>query len=342
LANIYDVGKKAGVSVATVSAVINGSSYVSPPLRERVERAITELRYSPNHLARSLAQQKTHTIGIIIPDIANNFFSELVRGAEDKANEAGYTLILGNSDNQVTKEELYLNVFLSKRVDGILLVKAAGKIDQQLCETIHTNGPPVVLIDREYEPLEADTVITNNTGGAFSATEHLLSLGHRRIGIISGTLDLSTSAGRIQGYKDALASRNILFDPKLTKEGDYGVNSGYEAGIDLIKQKPSAVLITNCMMTIGFLQFLNDQKLRCPDDVAIVSYDDVVWNEILSPKLTCIVQPNYLLGYRGAEVLVSRIHGKHKRVKLDILENELRVRESSGASKKRLSKRRSS
>jgi DNA-binding LacI/PurR family transcriptional regulator len=332
LANIYDVAKRANTSVATVSAVVNNSSYVSPALKEKVEHAIAELKYSPNHLARSLARQKSHTIGIIIPDIANAFFSEVVRGAEDKVKEAGYTLILGNSDNQVEKEELYLNVFLSKRVDGILLVKAAGEISAGLRETLLSSSPPIVLVDREYSGLKADTVVTDNAGGSYAATQHLIKLGHRRIGVICGTPGLSTTEGRLQGYRDALAARAIPFDPALVAHGDYGVDSGYTAGTNLIKQHPTAIFVTNCMMTIGLMQFLDKQKLRCPEDVAIVSYDDVMWNEIVKPKLTCIVQPKYLLGYRSAEILISRIRGNHKRLKFDVLDNELRIRESSGES----------
>jgi LacI family transcriptional regulator len=340
LANIYDVAKRASTSVATVSAVVNNSSYVSPALREKVEQAIAELRYSPNHLARSLARQTSHTIGIVIPDIANTFFSEVVRGAEDKVKEAGYTLILGNSDNQVEKEELYLNVFLSKRVDGILLVKAAGEISAGLQETLRASSPPIVLVDREYSGLKADTVVTDNAGGSYAATRHLIKLGHRRIGLISGIPGLSTTEGRFQGYRDALSSRGVPFDPALVAHGDYGVESGYAAGITLMKQRPTAVFVTNCMMTIGFMQFIDKQKLRCPEDIAIVSYDDVMWNEIVKPKLTCIVQPKYLLGYRSAEILISRIRGKHKRLKFDVLDNELRIRESSGEAVSGLDKHR--
>ena len=330
MANIYDVGKRAGVSVATVSAVINKSSYVSPQLREKVERAIAELKYSPNHLARSLAQRKTHTIGIIIPDIANPFFPEIIRGAEDRAHRAGYTVILGNSDNQVSKEELYLNLFLSKRVDGILLTKAAGDMNTTLFETLRLSSPPIVLVDREYPKLQADTVVADDSGGAYAATQYLLKLGHRRIGIVTGISGTSTTEGRLLGYREALASRGIEFAPSLVAEGDYGVKSGEIAGAQLLDQHPSAVFVTNCMMTIGFMKALEKRSLCCPQDIAVVSYDDVVWNEVFQPKLTCIAQPKYQLGYRGADILISRIQGKHKRPKLEVLKNDLIVRGSCG------------
>ena len=330
MANIYDVAKRAAVSVATVSAVINRSSFVSQTLHERVQRAISELNYSPNLLARSLAQRKTHTLGILIPDVANPYFPEIVRGAEDKASEAGYMIILGNSDNQISKEEMYLNLFLSKRVDGILLVKAAGDLNNALFEMLHRTGPPLVLIDREYPRLRVDTVVADDSGGGYAATQHLLKLGHRRIGIITGIPNASTTQGRLLGYREALAARGVPFNDDLIVQGDYGIESGYTAGLALLTQAPSAVFVTNYMMTIGFMKALDKQKLRCPQDVAVVSYDDFTWNDIFHPKLTSVVQPKYMLGYRAAEMLLSRIHHKHKRVRLEVLKNDFVVRESSG------------
>jgi LacI family transcriptional regulator len=329
LPNIYDVAKRAKVSVATVSAVINKTSYVSPQLRKQVERAIAALNYSPNLLARSLAQQKTHTIGILIPDVANPFFPEIVRGAEDEASKANYTVILGNSDNQVTKEDLYLNLFLSKRVDGILFVKGAGDLNPALLENLKRVGPPVVLVDREYSGLHADTVVADDYGGAFAATHHLLELGHRRIGIIVGIAGTSTTNGRTRGYVEALERADVELSELLVAKGDYGIESGYKEGLRLLDERPSAVFVTNCMMTIGFFRALEERGLRCPEDISVVSYDDFFWNDLFHPKLTCVEQPKYQLGRRSTQILLSRIAGKHKRPKYEVLKNELRIRESS-------------
>lgn len=329
MSNIYDVAKQAGVSVATVSAVINSSSYVSPALRDKVERAISSLHYSPNLLARSLAQRKTHTIGVLIPDIANPFFPEIVRGAEDKAKEAGYTIILGNSDNQLSKEEVYLNLFLSKRVDGILLVKAIGDMSTALFEKLRSGGPPIVLVDREYPHLQADTVVADDCGGADAAVRHLLKLGHRRIGMLAGIPGISTTIGRSLGYRQALESKKIPYDPVLVVHGDYGIEAGYKAGLQLLEQNPTAVFVTNCLMTAGFMKALEKKKLRCPEDISLISYDDLIWNEVFSPKLSCIEQPKYQLGYRSTEILFSRILGRHKRLKIEVLKNRLRLRGSS-------------
>ncbi|MGH9702809.1 MAG: LacI family DNA-binding transcriptional regulator, partial [Candidatus Acidiferrales bacterium] len=270
MSNIYDVAKQAGVSVATVSAVINSSSYVSPALRDKVERAISSLHYSPNLLARSLAQRKTHTLGVLIPDIANPFFPEIVRGAEDKAKEAGYTIILGNSDNQLSKEEVYLNLFLSKRVDGILLVKAIGDMSTALFEKLRSGGPPIVLVDREYPHLQADTVVADDCGGADAAVRHLLKLGHRRIGMLAGIPGISTTIGRSLGYRQALESKKIPYDPALVVHGDYGIEAGYKAGLQLLEQNPTAVFVTNCLMTAGFMKALEKKKLHCPEDISLI------------------------------------------------------------------------
>jgi LacI family transcriptional regulator len=329
VATIYDVGKRAGVSVATVSSVINKSSYVSPELRKRVEIAIHDLNYSPNLLARGLARQTTLTLGVLVPDIANFFFPELIRGVEDKAKEAGYAILLGSSDNRLEKEEVYLQLFLSKRVDGIVLVKAPGEMSTALLRLLKTNACPVVLLDREYLALSADTVVADDFGGGYLATKHLLELGHRRIGIVRGIPGASTTEGRVAGYRAALAEYKIDFDASLMTTGDYGIGSGYTAGLELLKQKPTAAFVTNYMMTIGFLRALEERKLSSPKDLSIVSYDDFIWNDVFPPRLTCIVQPKYKLGHRAAEILLSRIQKKHKRPKREVLENTLQVRASS-------------
>jgi len=327
MATIYDVARQAGVSVATVSAVVNNSAYVSPGLQERVESAITALSYTPNQLARSLTVKQTHTIGMIIPDITNPIYPEMVRGAEDRAQNAGYTIILGNSDNQKGKEEAYLNVFLSKKVDGILLIKAPEEMSPPMLEKLR-QGPPLVLLDREYPSLQAYTVITDAIGGAREAVNYLIKLGHQRVGIITGA---STIHGRFLGYRKALEENNIPFDESLAAEGHYGIDLGYEAASRVLKQNPTAIFITNTSMIVGFMRALDKLRLRCPEDIAMVSYDDLGWSEEFHPTVTSVEQPKYLLGSRGVEILLGRIKGKHKRPKVEVAKNVLHYRESSGS-----------
>jgi len=339
LANIYDVARKAKVSVATVSAVVNKSSYVSPQLEARVQQAIQELHYTPNLLARSMARQKTLTLGVLIPDVANPFYPEIVRGIEDSANEAGYTILLGSSDNQLAKEEVYLRLFLSKRVDGILLIKAPGELAPDLLTTLREGKPPIALVDREYPSLRADTVVADDFGGGFTATKHLLKLGHTRIGLVRGIAGASTTDGRLRGYRDALRRHRVAYDPALVVEGDYGIDSGYAAGLRLLQQKPTAVVVTNFTMTIGFLKAAEELGVQCPRDISIVSYDDFVWNDVFPPRLTSIVQPKYNIGHTSTELLLSRIAGKHKRPRFDVLPNGIKERSSTAPRAKATSTR---
>lgn len=330
MATIYDVAKHAAVSVATVSAVVNESSFVSPGLRRRVEAAIEELHYTPNLLARSLALKRTHTLGMLIPDIANPFYSGILRGAEDRAQKSGYAIIVGNSDNRVEKEDAYLNLFLSKRVDGILLIKAPGEMSDPIRVKVKNAATPIVLLDRDYTPLETHAVLADDFGGGREAVLHLISHRHRRIGIIIGPPHVSTTQGRLAGYKQALLESAIPYDPALVVSGDYDIQQGFAAGLLLLQQKPTAVFVTNWTMTVGFLRAIEEQGLRCPADLALVSYDDFIWAELFQPKLTSVAQPAYQLGYRGTEILLGCSKGKYKRRKLEILKNELVIRESCG------------
>ncbi len=338
--NIYDVAKAARVSVATVSAVVNDTAFVSPSLKTRVQAAIDRLGYQPNLLARSLAQQRSHTIGMIVPDIVNPFFPEVVRGAEDRARAAGYTLLLASSDNDPTKEELYLNVFLAKRVDGILLTKAPGRMPASLTARLRTARVPIVQIAREIPGVKADAVLMDDRGAAYEGVTHLLRLGYRRIGFITGIGHVSTTRRRLLGYRDALRDWQLEVDPRLVVEGDFQVTSGYTAGVDLLKATPDAVFISNYLMAVGFMRALRQYGLRCPDDVGIVTCDDHPWLDSFTPRLTTIDLPKHALGSEAARLLVERIEtdakrpaprGRRPRFTVVQLRNAMCIRESCGA-----------
>ena len=202
--NIYDVARRARVSVATVSAVLNESAFVSASLKTRVRSAVAALGYQPNLLARSMARQKTQTLGMIVPDIANPFFPEVVRGAEDVAHTAGYTLLISSSDNDVRKEEVYLRLFLAKRVDGVILTKAPGRMPPELRSAFAKAGVPVVLLARTVTGFVTDAVELDDRGAAYDGVTHLLRLGYRRVGFVGGLRGASTSRNRLAGYKAAL------------------------------------------------------------------------------------------------------------------------------------------
>src|SRR3982074_3625304 len=214
-ASIYDVARASSVSVFTVSEVVNKKSHVSKKLRDRVEAAICKLNYRPNLIARSLAKQKTHTIGMIVPDIANPFFPMVVRGAEDAAQKHGYNLLLCNSDDSPEKEERVVELLLAKRGDGILLTKAAEDFRPSLRQMIKEVGIPFVLVRRTYPKLTKDAVITDDYQGAYDAVCHLARSGRRRIGLVSGPLKVSNALARWQGFHDALKAQALPFEQKL-------------------------------------------------------------------------------------------------------------------------------
>jgi LacI family transcriptional regulator len=337
MANIYDVAKRARVSVATVSAVVNGSTYVSPPLQARVRSAIDQLGYRPNLLARSLARQKSHMIGMIVPDIANPFWPEVVRGVEDQAHRAGYTIFLSNSDDDADKEVLYLNLFLANRVDGILMTKAPGRNDPAILAQIRAAKIPVVLMARDGRALSFDNVVLDDRDAAYEAVSHLLRIGHQKIAIINGSASVSTSQKRLAGYKQALKDAGRPVTPALIHHGNFRVESGYRSGVDLLKQKPDAVFITNYLMAVGFMRALRQYQYRCPEDVAIVTCDDHPWLDSFTPRLTTVNFPKYELGRESCRVLVDRIAEPRRPLQSVELKSALTIRESCGNASRRSS-----
>jgi LacI family transcriptional regulator len=329
-ASIYDVARESGVSAFTVSAVINNKSHVSKKLRERVEAAILKLNYRPNLLARSLAKQKTHTIGMIVPDIANPFFPMVVRGAEDAAQKNGYNLLLCNSDDNLEKEESALELLLSKRVDGILLTKAVKDFGPSLHQMIKEVNIPIVLVMRTSPKVSQDAVITDDYQGAYEAVCHLARSGRRRIGLMGGPLKVSNGKARWQGFKDALEASGLTYDPELVIEGDYRIESGYRGGHLLLSHRPDGIYVANYLMTVGLLKAAEEMGLRCPEDFGLVSFDDYPWLGIFRPKLTTVELPKYQLGYQAAELLLERIAGNRGKGVVRKLMPELRVRESCG------------
>jgi LacI family transcriptional regulator len=328
--SISDVARESGVSIFTVSAVVNKKSHVRKNLRERVENAIRKLNYRPNLIARSLIKQKTQTIGMIVPDIANPFFPMVVRGAEDAALKQGYNLLLCNSDDSLAKEESAIELLLSKRVDGILLTKAAGDFRPELQQMIKEVNIPFVLVMRTYPQLTKDAVITDDYQGAYEAVCHLARAGRRRIGLISGPLKISNAKERWRGFRDALEVNHLVCDPALVAEGDYRIESGFRAGHALLSHRPDGIYVANHLMTIGLLKAVDEMGLKCPEDFGLVSFDDYPWLSVFRPRLTTVELPKHQLGREATELLIQRISGDHGKPVLKKLSPELRIRESCG------------
>jgi LacI family transcriptional regulator len=329
-ASISDVARESGVSIFTVSAVVNNKSHVGKNLRERVEEAIRKLNYRPNLIARSLIKQKTQTIGMIVPDIVNPFFPMVVRGAEDAAQKQGYNLLLCNSDDSLAKEETAIELLLSKRVDGILLTKAAGEFSPSLRQMIKEMNIPFVLVMRTYPQLTKDAVISDDYQGAYEAVCHLARSGRRRIGLISGPLKISNAKERWRGFRKALDEKKLPYEPDLVVEGDYRIESGFRAGHALLSHRPDGIYVANHLMTIGLLKAVDEMGLKCPEDFGLVSFDDYPWLGVFRPRLTTVELPKHQLGSEAAELLIQRIGGDHGKPVLKKLLPELRIRESCG------------
>ena len=328
---IKDVAKIAGVSIATVSSALNDKSGVGANTKFRVLAVAEKLGYEPNILARGLVTKQTHTIGLIISDISNPFFTRVVRGIEDVANENGFNLILCNTDEEEKKEKDYLRILQGKQVDGFIIASAGG--DSTHIKNLVKKNIPVVLLDRKLEGLHIDSVAVNNIEGSYKATSHLIKLGHRKIGIIHGPKTITTGGDRLEGYKMALKDHNIPFDSKYIKEGNFKQEGGHSKTLELLdlRHPPSALFVTNNLMTIGALKALKERKIRIPEEVALISFDDMEWASLASPPLTAVSQPTYELGTSAANLLLSRMkaHSPQK-VQEIVLKSELVIRKSCG------------
>lgn len=324
-----DVAEQAGVSVTTVSHVINNTRPVNPETRTRVEQAMQDLGYRPNVLARSLRRGKTHTIGVVLPDNANPYFAEVVRGIEDTSFAQGYSVMLCNSDNDLDKEHLYTSVLVEKQVDGIIFV-AAGLSEENI-NNLKKRGVPAVLVDRQVPDVQLDSVFADNQTGGYLATDHLIGLGHTAIACITGPAGVRSSHERVSGYHQALVSAGIESLEDWVVEGDFQYQSGYLAAGRLFETDPvpSAIFACNDLMAIGAYRYAHENQLHIPHDLSIIGFDDVRLAEYTNPPLTTIRQSKAEMGAKAAELLLERIANGNQAVRQEIVPVALVVRDST-------------
>lgn len=295
MATIKDVALRAGVSVTTVSHVVNDTRHVSAKGRERVELAIRELGYVPNAMARSLKSNTTSTLGMLIPNSSNPYFAEIVRIVEDRCFGAGYTLVLCNTDDEPHRQSVYLQVLAERRIDGLIVVSTGD--DDSLVTQLRGLRMPTVLVDREIADPACDLVETAHMQGGLLAVRHLLSLGHKRIACIGGPVGVMPSEQRIEGWRMALAETGATSDianaDALLWRGGFTSQGGYEAMHAILRteQAPSAVFVCNDLMAIGALRTLREAGRRVPDDVAVVGFDDIEAALYTAPPLTTVRSP---------------------------------------------------
>lgn len=325
-----DVAERAGVSVTSVSHVINQTRLVSDDLRERVLTAMNELGYQPNALARSLRRKETYTIGVIITNSADPFFAEVTRGVEDACFEQGYNIILCNSDSDLDKELLYTNALIKKRVDGILFLAAGGKSTKHI-HTMQEQKIPLVVVDRYIPDLAVDTVLIDNARGGWLATHHLIELGHQRIGCITGPSDLSLSAERVTGYRCALQEAGLAVDETLIIKGNFQYETGYRAAQQFLASPnpPTALFACNDLMAIGAINVAIRQGCRVPRQLSIIGFDDIRMAAYTNPLLTTVAQPKYEMGFISTTMLLERIQTQEMAPRQKLLDTQLIMREST-------------
>lgn len=313
MSTIVEVAKRAGVSVGTVSNVMSGDPRVGRELRERVETAIRELDYHPNEIARSLKVKQTYMLGMVLPDITNPFFPDIMRGAEEKAFQRRYFLVTANTDEQIEREQRIVSALRSRRVDGILLACAPGK-DSDHIRRVMDAGIPVVCLDRAAVGIKVDSVMLDNVRGGQDCVRHLLRVGYRSIAVITGPLELQIARERLRGYEAAHREAGIDLSRELILEGDFREESGYRLTKELLlrRVRPSAIFVCNGMMTLGVLQAFEEMGVHCPEDLGLATFDDLAGDRSFYPSLTVVAQPTYEMGAQGATLLMDRIDGKLK------------------------------
>ncbi|MGA3215314.1 MAG: LacI family DNA-binding transcriptional regulator [Acidimicrobiales bacterium] len=331
MTTIVDVARVAGVSTATVSRVLNNHPKVDPRLAAEVRQAVKELGYRPSRVARSLRTRRNQVWALIISDVNTGpFFGAVVRGVEDVAYEAGYSLFLCNTDEDPVKEASYIELAVAENVAGVILTPSGPRTD---LSPLLNFGVPLVLADRTLVSQQADSVLVDNITGACEAVAHLVAGGYERIACITGPLAITTAFQRHVGYNKALQEAGITPDDSLLRVADFRELGGQLAMQELLAGpvRPDAVFVTNHLMTVGALQAIAQAKLSIPSDIAVVSFDDMPWASLLQPPLTAVAQPAYDLGVEGARLLLSRLEGYTGAARTVMLSTTLMVRGSSSA-----------
>ncbi len=329
MASIKDVAKAAGVSTATVSRVLSNGDHVRAEVRERVMKAVEQLAYRPNLLARSLRAQQSNTIGLIVSDIRNPFFTSISRSVEDMAYEQGYSLVLCNTDENPEKETIYLNLMHDENVAGVIF--SPTRQTAARFSTLEIAFPTVV-VDRSVGDAEVDSVLLDNVDSAYRLTKHLIEQGYRHIAALCGEMS-TTGREREAGYEKALREHNLVPQQDIIKFVQPRSEAGYATTLKLLDAacRPDALLTTNSVLASGALQAIRERGLTIPDDIALVTFDETTWASLVQPAITLIDQPTYEIGKTATELLLQRIADPARPTRKVILKGQLLERGSSAS-----------
>jgi len=322
-ARIKDVAEHAGVSSATVSRVLSNKPHVREELKERVHKAVAELSYEPNRVARSLRSQRSTIIGLVISDIRNSFYNTVVRAIEDVAFEQGYAVFLCNSDENPDKELFYLNLLKAEKVAGVIITPARENASNS--NSLINADIPVVAVDRQIPIFEMDSVLTNNSEASYQLVSQLIAKGHKRIAAVLSDLSITTGRERFEGYKQAILDAGLEFSDDLVRSGLPIAEDGYKLTRVLLepKQRPTALFTGNELITLGALKAIYEMGLSIPQDIELASFDKLDWIPLL-PEMVYAEQPSYELGKQAASLLFDRINGSDKEIQNIIIPSKIR------------------
>lgn len=330
---IRDIAREANVSVTTVSLILNNKpNTVSSSTADRIREIATRNSYFPNHLAVGLVTKKTSTIGLILPNIANNFFAELGKSVDGFCTAAGYSMILSNTNNDPVKDIAAVNMLVNRGIDGLIIAFSQDEDKERSSEFIavlEQLDVPFVALDSWIDGLKCSGVSIHHSKGGMMATEHLISLGHRQIGCITGPRGSYTAERRLKGYINALMQAGIPFNPDFVATGDYQFESGKSAAKKLIDQGVTAIFASNDLMAYGAYQAVHDLGLSVPEDISIVGFDDLFFSAILPTPLTTIHQSISMLGEKAWNLLFARLQNRNMEDEYYQLEPSLVIRNSA-------------
>ena len=336
---LREVAKQCDLSIATVSAVANGAAWVPNDTRQRVQRAIDQLGYRPNQLARGLKTRRGHAVGVIVSDLTNPFFTEVVRSLSHALRERGRTLLLSDSDHRFDVGDMNLRMLSEGHIAGLVLIGDSIRAETLRSYVKRAHSVPVIAIERDYDIDGVSSLLVDSEHGAYSVTRHLIEQGYRRIGIIAGPHEGpgSTTYGRAQrydGYRRALSEAGYKLDRRLVAEGNFRYTGGREAMRRLLggRSRPDAVFASNDMMALGAMEAVRAAGLRVPEDIALAGWDDIPMTALTTPALTTVAMPKRQLGSAAAHLIAEQIprDGKHMAVRR-MFDAQLVVRQSSGA-----------
>jgi LacI family transcriptional regulator len=328
MSTIYDVAKRAGVSIATVSAVLNRSKFVSSDLTNRVQDAAAALDYQINHLARSVQLGSSRTVGMLIPSFGNPdpFYGQVISGVEDVLSRRQYALLLGQTYNELKRQSDYLQAFRSRQVDGVLLFQNQGD-DPELRKYLNQKKP-VVFVGRIPERPEGDVAATDIAAGTRMGVEHLLSRGHERIALLTVGSSTSVHASRLLGWRQALHAKGLPAPDEYHWSTSFSEEGAREATLQIIRLTPrvTAIFADNLLLVTGILHVLREKGISCPAEIEVMSSDDAAWLDVFQPPISTVVQPSHQLGRTAAELLLKRLRHPNAKLRKILLEPSLKIR----------------